>query len=141
MTISDSVRAERQSAVRSHMVAVAISEDMNVRIAGQATSPRLVKGRAFEYRNLLDALSVPRAIATHQVGQELDRVDRALETVLEDLKLSALRIEAHSGPKLAAIFGAHETMLHDSHLREEIRTQIESELVGAAQALAHVFRR
>jgi phosphoenolpyruvate-protein phosphotransferase len=123
------------------MVAVAISEDMNVRIAGQATSPGLVKGRAFVHRNLLDALSVPRAIATHQVGEELDRVDRALETVLEDLKVSALRIEAHSGPKLAAIFGAHETMLHDSHLREEIRTQIEGELVGAAQALAHVFRR
>lgn len=123
------------------MVTAAISEGVNVRIAGQATSPGLVKGRAFVHRNLLDALSAPRAIATHQVGEELDRVDRALETVLEDLKVSARRIEAHSGPKLAAIFGAHETMLHDSQLREEIRIQIEGELVGAAQALAHVFRR
>jgi phosphoenolpyruvate-protein phosphotransferase len=123
------------------MVTLAISEEINVEIAGQATSPGLVKGRAFVHRNLLDALSAPRAIATHQVGEELDRVDRALETVLEDLKVSALRIEAHSGPKLAAIFGAHEVMLQDSYLREEIRTQIERELVGAAQALAHVFRR
>lgn len=123
------------------MVTVAISEDVNVRIAGQATSPGVVKGRAFVHRNILDALSAPRAIARYQVGEELDRVDRALEAVLEDLKVSALRLEAHTGPKLAAIFGAHETMLQDSHLREEIRTQIESEMVGAAQALTHVFRR
>src|SRR4029453_15479314 len=101
----------------------------------------MCKRRAVVHRNLLDALAAPRAIATHQIGEELDRVDRALETVLEDLKVSALRIEAHSGPKLAAIFGGPEMMPQDSSLREEIRTQIEGELVGAAQALAHVFRR
>lgn len=137
----DSVRVEEQSAVCLLMVTVAISEDVNVRIAGQATSPGVVKGRAFVHRNLQDALSAPRAIATHQVGEELDRVDRALETVLEDLKVSALRIEAHTGPELAGIFGAHEAMLQDSSLREQIRAQIERDLVGAAQALAHVFRR
>ncbi len=118
-----------------------MSEDVNVRISGQATSPGLAAGLAFVHHNLLDALSVPRAIAKQQVGEEYDRVERALETVLEDLKVSALRIEAHSGPKLAAIFGAHEAMLHDSSLRLEIRSHIERELVGAAQALAHVFRR
>ncbi len=114
---------------------------VNVRIVGQPTSPGLVAGRAFVHRNFLDALSAPRAIGTHQVGEEHDRVDRALETVLADLKISALRIEAHSGPKLAAIFGVHEAMLQDSSLRQEIRNQIECELVGAAQALAHVFQR
>lgn len=98
-------------------------------------------GHAFIHRNILDALSAPRAIATHQVDEEHDRIDRALKTVLEDLKVSAFRIEAHSGPKLAAIFGAHEAMLQDASLRQEIRDQIDRELVGAAQALTHVFRR
>jgi phosphoenolpyruvate-protein phosphotransferase len=118
-----------------------MNEQTNLRIAGRATSPGLVVGRAFVHRNLLDALSAPRAIAKNEVGEEHDRVDRALETVLEDLKLSFFRIEAHSGPKLAAIFGVHEAMLQDSSLRQEIHNQIEGELVGAAQALAHVFQR
>jgi phosphoenolpyruvate-protein phosphotransferase len=118
-----------------------MGHEINETLAGQATSPGLVSGPAFVHRNFLAALSAPRAIATHQVGEEHDRIDRALEAVLEDLKVSAFRIEAHSGPKLAAIFGAHEAMLQDASLRQEIRNQIELELVGAAQGLAHVFRR
>lgn len=123
------------------MTAVVSSENLNIRMVGQATSPGLVAGPAFVHRNLLDALSSPRAIKTHQVGEEIDRVDRALVTVLEDLKVSAFRIEAHTGPKLAAIFGTHELILQDPTLRQEIRDQIESELMGAAQALARVFQR
>jgi len=115
-------------------------ENEDIKILGRATSPGLARGRAFVHRNILDALSEPRAIATHQIEGEFDSVDHALGSVLEDLKLSALRIEQHSGPKLAAIFGAHEAMLQDSSLRSEIRTQIEEKLVGAAQALAHVFQ-
>lgn len=128
-------------AVRSvpHRVAMEKSEDM--RFIGRATSPGLAKGKAFVHRNILDALSEPRTIATHQIEGEFDSVDHALVSVLEDLKLSALRIEQHSGPKLAAIFGAHEAMLQDSSLRSEIRSQIEVKLVGAAQALAHVFQQ
>ncbi|RBP41444.1 phosphotransferase system enzyme I (PtsI) [Roseimicrobium gellanilyticum] len=118
-----------------------MSEDEDIKIPGRATSPGLARGKAFVHRNILDALSEPRAIATHQIEREFDSVDHALVSVLEDLKLSALRIEQHSGPKLAAIFGAHEAMLQDASLRSEIRSQIEDKLVGAAQALAHVFQR
>lgn len=113
----------------------------NFKLRGRGTSSGLAAGRAFVHRNLLDALSAPRSVSSPEVGGELDRIDRALLSVLEDLKVSALRIEAHSGPKLAAIFGAHEAMLQDSSLRDEIREQIKGELVGAAQALACVFQR
>lgn len=118
-----------------------MSEDINVRIAGQVTSEGLVIGWAFVHCNLLDALSAHRAIATHQIEEELDLIDRAVETVLQDLKVSAQRIEEHAGPKLAAIFGAHEAILQDPSLRQEIRDQIKRELIGAAHALARVFQR
>ena len=49
-----------------------MSEDINVRIAGQVTSEGLVIGWAFVHCNLLDALSAHRAIATHQIEEELD---------------------------------------------------------------------
>ena len=71
---------------------------------------------------------------------EKANIDRAVEAVLADLKLSALRIEAQTGPKLAAIFGAHEAMLQDAGLKMEIFRLIEQNLVGAAQALAEVFQ-
>ncbi len=109
-------------------------------LEGRATSPGLARGPAFLHRNLVDALSAPRPIGSNEVTGEKAEFERAVEAVLADLKLSALRIEAQTGPKLAAIFGAHETMLEDAGLKDEIFRQIEQNLVGAAQALARVFQ-
>jgi hypothetical protein len=58
-----------------------------------------------------------------------------VEAVREDLQVSAQRIEAQTGPKLAAIFEAHEAMLGDVSLLDEIRDEIERELTSAAHAL------
>jgi phosphoenolpyruvate-protein phosphotransferase len=111
------------------------------RIIGQPTAPGLAIGQAFVYRNRVDALSVPRSIRRHEIEEELGQVERAVETVRDDLQVSARRIEADTGPNLAAIFEAHEAMLEDPTLREEIREEIERELVNAAQALVRVFDR
>ena len=62
-----------------------------------------------------------------------------MEAVREDLQISAERIEAQTGPKLAAIFEAHQAMLGDVSLRDEIRDEIERELTSAAHALVRVF--
>ena len=42
---------------------------------------------------------------------------------------------------VAAIFEAHEAILQDPSLRQEIRDKIKRELIGAAHALARVFHR
>jgi hypothetical protein len=59
-----------EAAVCSFMRAQGMSEDINVRIAGQVTSEGLVIGWAFVHCNLLDALSAHRAIATHQIEED-----------------------------------------------------------------------
>ena len=112
----------------------------NVILQGRATSPGLGRGITFLHRNLLDRLSPPRPIGQSEVTGEKADIERAVEAVLADLKLSALRIEAQTGPKLAAIFGAHEAVLQDASLKMEIFRQIEQNLIGAAQALAKVFQ-
>lgn len=112
----------------------------NVILKGRGTSPGLGRGITFLHRNLLDRLSPPRLIGQHEVEGEQANIERAVEAVLADLKLSALRIEAQTGPKLAAIFGAHEVVLQDASLKMEIFRQIEQNLIGAAQALAEVFQ-
>ncbi len=111
------------------------------RVAGLVISPGLVIGQAFVYRSSLHALAAPYAIRLHQVEEEFTRIDSALDAVRQDLHVSAKRIEADTGPKLAAIFEAHEMMLRDRSLRLEIRGEIEEQLIGAAQAIVRVFTR
>ncbi|MEI6279269.1 MAG: phosphoenolpyruvate--protein phosphotransferase [Verrucomicrobiae bacterium] len=112
-----------------------------MRIAGRVTSPGLVIGPAFVYHDRPDELSPPRTIKRHQIEEELSDIERAVKIVRGDLKISAQRIEAQTGPKLAAIFDAHEEMLQDPSLRREIRDEVEGTLIDASQALARVFLR
>jgi phosphoenolpyruvate-protein phosphotransferase (PTS system enzyme I) len=113
----------------------------NLRLSGRATSPGLVIGKAFVYRDHPGVLSAPRSISRHEVEEEVSHVERAVEAVREDLQVSAERIEAQTDPKLAAIFEAHQAMLGDVSLRDEIRDEIERELTSAAHALVRVFDR
>src|SRR5262245_11822637 len=113
-----------------------------ITIAGSAISSGLVIGTAFVYRERqLEALAGADEIAEHQVDDEVQRIERATLTVAEDLRVSARRIETDTNAKLGAIFEAHEAMLHDPGLREEIRQLVQQELVSAAHALTRVFRR
>lgn len=118
-----------------------MNQPQNMRIAGQATSPGMVIGPAFVFCDHLKDLSPPRDIKRHQIEAELSDVERAVRIVRGDLKISAQRIEARTGPKLAAIFEAHEEMLQDPSLRREIRDEVEGTLIDASQALARVFLR
>ena len=102
-----------------------MNDPPNVVLKGRGTSPGFGRGITFLHRNLLDRLSPPRLIAQHEVEGEQANIERAVEAVLADLKISALRIEAQTGPKLAAIFGAHEVVLQDASLKMEIFRQIE----------------
>jgi len=101
----------------------------------------MVIGPAFVYRDHPEDLSPPRDIKRHQIEAELSDIERAVRIVRGDLKISAQRIEAQTGPKLAAIFEAHEEMLQDPSLRREIRDEVEGTLIDASQALARVFLR
>jgi phosphoenolpyruvate-protein phosphotransferase len=112
-----------------------------IRLTGKALSQGLAIGSAFVYRELLESLADSYGIEEHQVEAELQRIDRALETVAEDLHLSARRIEGDTNTKLAQIFQAHEAMLQDRVLRREIRDLVKEELISASHAMARVFRR
>lgn len=113
----------------------------NLKLAGQAVSEGLAIGKAFVYRERLEAVAGPYEIEEHQIEEELQRIDRAINAVAEDLRVSAHRIEADTNAKLAAIFETHEAMLQDPGLRGEVRDLVKQDLVSAAHALARVFRR
>jgi phosphoenolpyruvate-protein phosphotransferase len=113
-----------------------------ITMAGSAISSGLVIGSAFVYHERqLEALAGADEIEEHQIEEEVQRIERATVTVAEDLRVSASRIEADTNAKLGAIFEAHEAMLQDPGLREEIRKLVGEELISAAHALSRVFRR
>ena len=113
-----------------------------ITIAGSAISSGLVIGSAFVYRERqLEALAGADEIEEHQIEEEVQRIERDTFTVAEDLRVSARRIETDTNAKLGAIFEAHEAMLQDRGLREEIRKLVQEELISAAHALSRVFRR
>jgi phosphoenolpyruvate-protein phosphotransferase len=118
-----------------------VAKENNIRLAGRAISSGLVIGSAFVYRERLEALAEPYEIERHQVEEELSRTEQAMETVRQDLQVSARRLEADTTAKLAEIFEVHEAMLQDPTLRKEIRELVEEELVDGAQALSRVFHR
>src|SRR3954471_8813750 len=113
----------------------------NLRVQGRAISQGLVIGRAFVYHERLETLAGASAIEGHQVSKELRRMDQAAEAVAEDLRVSAQRIEADTNAKLGTIFEAHEAILLDPGLRQEVRDMIKEEMISAASALSRVFRR
>ena len=110
-------------------------------LEGRTISAGLVIGHAFVFRETMGATTVSYEIKEHQIAEELQRIERAIQTVIEDLRVSARRIEADTNASLAGIFEAHELMLNDPGLRSEIQKVVEDELISAAQALDRVFRR
>ncbi len=116
-------------------------QQKTVKVTGRPISPGLVIGGAFIYHDQLDAQLGALEIEEHQIEEELQRIERAVQSVTEDLRISARRIEGDTNAKLAAIFEAHEAMLQDPGLRKEIRDLVMEEWISAAHALARVFQR
>ncbi len=64
-----------------------------------------------------------------------------LARISDDLSALATRVEKEIDSRLAEVFGAHQLMLNDSSLREELRKEIVDNLVNASSAVKTVFLR
>ena len=69
------------------------AEPNNVKLKGRPMSSGLASGKAFVYREAMAAAPEAYDIERHQVEAEFLRINRAADTVIEDLKVSAGRIE------------------------------------------------
>ncbi len=110
-------------------------------ITGRVISPGLAEGLTFVHRDLLRCLDAPVAIETKNVEQELGHLENATALITGDLLLLATRVEKEMDSRLASIFEAHQEMLNDPALKEELRTEIRGNLVSASSAVKSVFLR
>ena len=119
-----------------------MSEDgLTLIINGTPISPGLAQGIIHVQHSLLGPIDAPMDIQQNNVEEELSRLDTASSQISEDLVALATRVEKEIDSRLAAVFGAHQLMLNDSSLREEIRREIVDNLVNASSAVKTVFLR
>jgi phosphoenolpyruvate-protein kinase (PTS system EI component) len=110
-------------------------------IHGTPISPGLAQGIIHVHQSLLGPIDVPVAIEQNNVKEEFSRLDDATARISEELSALATRVEKEIDSRLAQVFGAHQLMLNDSSLREELRNEIVGNLVNASSAVKAVFLR
>lgn len=115
--------------------------DKMVTLLGKGVSPGLARGKAFVYRDVLQQDSELYEIDHTQVGEEWARIEQALDDVRQSLRIDAQRMEERLGARPAAIFRAHEAILLDSSLAEDLHRTLAAERVNAEQVVRTVFRR
>ena len=108
---------------------------------GTPISPGLAQGIIHVQHSLLGPIDAKVDIQQKNVEEEFSRLDVATSRISGDLVALATRVEKEIDSRLAGVFGAHQLMLNDSSLREELRNEIVDNLVNASSAVKTVFLR
>lgn len=110
-------------------------------LKGTSISPGLAEGLIHVHHNLLGPIDAPVGIEQHNVEEEFSRLDVATARISDDLVALAARVEKEVDSRLADVFEAHQHIVDDSSLREELRREIVDNLVSASSAVKAVFLR
>lgn len=110
-------------------------------IRGIPISPGLVAGSIHVQKIMPDHPDTPDAILQSNAEIELERLQKATTKITADLNALAARVKKEIDSKLAAIFDAHQHIVNDSSLKEELRKEIVVNLMSASSAVKTVFLR
>jgi phosphoenolpyruvate-protein phosphotransferase len=110
-------------------------------LTGEGISPGLAVGKAWIYEDVTDRKSRRSGIDRSEVVRQHGRMDRAIEQVLYDLERSADHVEHELNGELARVFRAHQALLTSPALVDELRSELEHELVDAEETVRRVFWR
>lgn len=102
-------------------------------------SSGLAIGQAHVYTDVLQRNGDDYQIEPGQVSEEQKKLTSAIDDVRRSLHIDAKEIEGRLCKKSADIFIAHESMLLDSSVREELKKTVETEEVTAERAVRKVF--
>jgi len=116
-------------------------KELTLIIQGTPISPGLAQGLIHVHQSLLGPIDVPVEIESNKVDDEFSRLDGATARISDDLYILATRVEKEIDSRLAEVFGAHQLMLTDASLRDELRKEIAENLINASTAVKKVFLR
>lgn len=110
-------------------------------LRGKCLSPGMAEGTIYLHRDTLDRPGDFNDIEAEQVAEEQHRLETAIELIINDLGMLAIQVEEETDPATASVFEAHQLMLRDPILRDDILREISDELVSAEDAVKTIFRR
>jgi phosphoenolpyruvate-protein phosphotransferase len=110
-------------------------------IHGNPISFGLAEGIIHVYRVPLGPIDVPERSEQHDTDEELSLLDIATSKIAGDLSALATRVEEEIDSRLSAVFGAHQLILEDSSLKQELKREIVDNLLSASSAVKTVFLR
>lgn len=110
-------------------------------LTGKSISPGLSQGLIHIHHSLLGPIDVPEPLAEHGIEHELSRLNTATASISDDLLVLAARVEKQIDARLAEVFSAHQLMVNDGVLKDELRQEIVENLVSASSAVKTVFLR
>lgn len=110
-------------------------------LRGKSISPGLSQGLTHLHYGLLGPIDVPEPLTGDGIEYEFSRLDTATASISDDLLVLATRVEKQIDARLAEVFGAHQLMVNDRVLRDELRKEIAENLVSASSAVKTVFLR
>ncbi len=105
---------------------------------GIGVSPGVAVGTAYCIHEIF-VNPTTRRLAEAEVLPELDRYEKARDATAADLRALHAKVASQVGQEQAAIFLAHESILHDPAFTEKIRHWIVDEHQSAPAALQHVL--
>lgn len=105
---------------------------------GIGVSPGVAVGTAYCIHEIF-VNPATRRLADAEVLPELARYGRAVTATASDLRSLHAKVSSQVGPEQAAIFLAHESILHDPAFTEKIRARIVDQHQSANEALHHVL--
>jgi phosphoenolpyruvate-protein phosphotransferase len=110
-------------------------------LQGTSLSPGLAEGLIHVHRGILGPIDAEDDTNPLNVEEEFSRLDVATARISDDLAALATRVEKEIDARLAGVFGAHQLIVDDRSLREELRREILDNLVSAGSAVKTVFLR
>ncbi|HVL00782.1 MAG TPA: phosphoenolpyruvate--protein phosphotransferase [Dongiaceae bacterium] len=110
-------------------------------LRGTPISPGYAQGLVHKQHDLISGMDDFRVDSLVNAEEELGRLDRATAKISIDLLALAARVDREIDSRLAEVFGAHNLILNDHVLRQELKTEIAENLVTAGSAVKSVFQR
>lgn len=109
-------------------------------LQGIAVSPGIAIGEALVIDN--EGFRIPnRFVLRDAVQHELERLDRAIESVASEIRRNRDQVTQQLGDQYGAIFSAHLQMLRDPMLYDELETLVRQQHHSAEYAVSRTLRR
>jgi phosphotransferase system enzyme I (PtsI) len=111
-----------------------------LKLQGIAVSPGVTIGEALVLDT--EGFRIPRRfVARSAVDTELERLSRAVAETSAEIERNRDAIRSELGDQYAAIFSAHQAMLHDPRLQEELVSAVRDRNLWPEYAVSRTLRR